>query len=126
MDQSPAAVAQQVACNMAVKKQELILAVTADDRENVVRLLDEGVPVETTNNEGVSLMHGTAWGGHVTTMRLLIRRGGSVNSTDNRGLTPLHSAAAQGQTKAVRELIRNGHPSLVLQGHLELTSSSSL
>ena len=108
MDQSPAAVAQQFAIDLDLRKQELILAVTADDRETVLRLLDEGVPVNTTNNERVSLVHWAASGGHVATIRLLIKRGGNVNAVDKRGLTPLHAAAAQGQTKAVRELISNG------------------
>ena len=104
MDQSPAADAQR----LAYKKQELILAVRADDRDTIVSLLDEGVPINTRNNEGESLLHGAAQDGHVTTMRLLIKRGCKVDLVDARGLTPLHSAAAQGQTKAVRELIRNG------------------
>ena len=104
MDQSPAADAQP----LAYKKQDLILAVRADDRDTIVRLLDEGVPINSRNNEGESLLHGAAQDGHVTTMRLLIRRGCKVDLVDARGLTPLHSAAAQGQTKAVRELIRNG------------------
>ena len=104
MDQSPAADARR----LAYKKQELILAVRADDKDTIVSLLDEGVPINTRNNEGESLLHGAAQDGHVTTMRLLIRRGCKVDLVDARGLTPLHSAAAQGQTKAVRELIRNG------------------
>ena len=108
MDQSPAAVAQQLANDFDLRKQELILAVTADDRETILRLLDEGVPGNTTNNEWVSLMHGAASCGHVGTTRLLIKRGGNVNAVDKRGLTPLHAAAAQGQAKVVRELISNG------------------
>ena len=104
MDQSPAADARR----LAHKKQELILAVRADDRDTIVSLLDEEIPINTRNNEGESLLHGAAQDGHVTTMRLLIRRGCKVDLVDARGLTPLHSAAAQGQTKAVRELIRNG------------------
>ena len=104
MDQSPAADARR----LAYKKQELILAVRADDRDTIIRLLDEEVPINSRNNEGESLLHGAAQDGHVTTMRLLIRRGCKVDLVDARGLTPLHSAAAQGQTKAVRELIRNG------------------
>ena len=104
MDQSPAADARR----LAHKKQDLILAVRADDRDTIVRLLDEGIPINSSNNEGESLLHGAAQDGHVTTMRLLIRRGCKVDLVDARGLTPLHSAAAQGQTKAVRELIKNG------------------
>ena len=70
-------------------------------------LLDEGVPIDTKDDEGMSLLHWSARGGHTTTMRLLIRRGCDIDSVDSRGLTPLHLAAALGQTKTVRELIRN-------------------
>ena len=102
MDQSPAA----AAVRLVVNKRALIRAVTTGDTETVVDLLDRGVPIDTKDDEGKSLLHWAALGGHVTTMRLFIRRGCDVDSVDGRGLTPLHWAAAMGQTKAVRELIR--------------------
>ena len=104
MDQSPAAATQR----LAIKKQKLILAVKSGNTEATIELLDEGVPIDTKNIAGVSLLHWAASGGHVTTMRLLIRRECDVDSVDSDGLSPLHWAAANGQTKAVRELIRKG------------------
>ena len=103
MDQSPAAAAQR----LVVKKQALISAVSTGDTQAVVELLDGGIPIDTKDDEGMSLLHWAARDGHVTMMRLLIRRGCDVDSADGRGLTPLHLAAAMGQTKAVRELVRN-------------------
>ena len=114
MDQSPAAAAQQ----LAFKKQTLISAVRSGETETVVDLLDGGVPISTKDDEGMSLLHWTALGGHVTTMRLLIRRGCDVDLMDGRGGTPLHLAAAVGQTKAVRELIRNGASKSVVAGNI--------
>ena len=114
MDQSPAAAAQQ----LAFKKQTLISAVRSGETETVVDLLDGGVPINTKDDEGMSLLHWTALGGHVTTMRLLIRRGCNVDLVDGRGVTPLHLAAAVGQTKAVRELIRNGASKSVVAGNM--------
>ena len=114
MDQSPAAAAQQ----LAFKKQTLISAVRSGETETVVDLLDGGVPISTKDDEGMSLLHWTALGGHVTTMRLLIRRGCDVDLVDGRGGTPLHVAAAVGQTKAVRELIRNGASKSVVAGNI--------
>ena len=104
MDQSPTAPAQP----FSFKKQALISAVTTGDTETVIDLLDGGVPVDTKGNDGVSLLHRAAGGGHVSTVRLLIRKRCDVDSVDCRGLTPLHWAATNGQTMAVRELIRNG------------------
>ena len=112
MDQSPAAAAQR----LAVNKRALLSAVSTDDRETVVDLLDRGVPIDTKDDEGMSLLHLTALGGHVTTMRLLIGRGCDVDSVIGRGFTPLHLAAAKGQTKAVRQLIMNGASKSVVAG----------
>ena len=95
MDQSPAAATQR----LAIKKQALILAVKSGNTEATIELLDEGVPIDTKNNVRVSLLHWAASGGHVTTMRLLIRRECDVDSVDSDGLSPLHWAAANGQTK---------------------------
>ena len=97
MDQSPAAAAQQLAFN----KRALISATSTGGTDTVVDLLDRGVPIDTKDDEGMSLLHWAARGGHVCTIRLLIRRGCDVDSVDGRGLTPLHLAAANGQTKAV-------------------------
>ena len=136
MDQSPATAAQQLALKewacVLGKKWALFLAVAIGDTEAVVRLLAEGVSIDTKYHEGKSLLHMAAEGGHVTTMRHLFSRGCDVDSVDDRGLTPLHLAAAMGQTKAVIDLIRNGAsksivantslPPLhvaVFQGHVE-------
>ena len=104
MDQSPAA----AALRLAYTKRELISAVKIGNTESVVELLDGGVPVNIKDDEGLSLLHWAAQGGHVTTMKLLIRWGCNVDSVDDRGVTPLHLVAAMGQTKSVRELIRKG------------------
>ena len=104
MDQSPAA----AALRLAYRKRALISAVKIGNTESVVELLDGGVPVDIKDDEGLSLLHWAAQGGHVTTMRLLIRRGCNVDSVYDTGITPLHLAAAMGQTKSVGELIRKG------------------
>ena len=74
-------------------------------------------PIDTQDDEGMSLLHCAEWGGHVTTMRRLIRRGCDVDSVDGSGLTSLHLAAANGLTKAVRELIRNGASKSAVAGN---------
>ena len=106
MDQSLAAVAQE----LTGRKHALIMAITNGDTEKVANLLDTGIPIDTQDDEGKSLLHWAAESGHVATntVRLLIRRGCEVNSVDVRGLSPLHWAAAMGDKDAVQELIRNG------------------
>ena len=71
MDQSPAA----AALRLAVNKRALIRAVRTGDTKTVTDLLDRGVPIDTKDDKGKTLLHRAAEGGHVTTMRLLIRRG---------------------------------------------------
>ena len=112
MDQSPVAAAQRLAIN----KQELISAIKDHYTLTVVHLLHRGVPIDTKDDEGMSLLHWAAWSGHVTTMRVLIGRGCNVDSVDSKGLTPLHLAAAMGRTKAIRKLIRKGASKSVVGG----------
>ena len=104
MDQSPAAAALRLAYN----KWALISAVRTGDTETVVDLLGGGVPIDTKDDEGMSLLHLAAWGSHVTTMRLLFRRGCDVDSVDGGGLTPLHLAAWGGHLTTMRLLFRRG------------------
>ena len=109
----------------AMEKSILISAVKAGDTESVEDLLDKGVPIDTKGDMGMSLLHLAAEGGHVTTMRLLIRRGCGVDSVDSvREFTPLHWSAAMGQTKAVRELIRKGASKSVVAGNYEIPQAA--
>ena len=108
MDQSPAARALQVALKLVLDQWAILSAATKGITEIIIDYLDMGIPITTKDDEGNSLLHRAAWGGHVTTMRLLIRRGCDVDSIDASGRTPLHLAARNGQTRAVRELIRHG------------------
>ena len=63
MDQSPAAAAQRLVFN----KRALISAIKAGNTKTVVDLLDRGVPIDTKDDEGMSLLHWAAVRGHVTT-----------------------------------------------------------
>ena len=53
MDQSPAAAFQRLDFN----KRTLISAVSSGDTETVVDLLDGGIPIDTKDDEGMSLLH---------------------------------------------------------------------
>ena len=107
MDQPPAVRALQAALKLVLDQWALLSAATDGITEIVKAYLGMGIPISTKDDEGNSLLHCASKGGHVTTMRLLIKRGCDVNSTDIRGLTPLHLAARYGHTKAVQELIRH-------------------
>ena len=116
MDQSPAARALQASLELVRHQRALLSAATFGNTEIVKTYLDMGFPVTTKDDEGFSLLHRAAWGGHVTTMRLLIKRECDVDSIDASGRTPLHLAARNGQTRAVRELIRHGASKSVVCG----------
>ena len=125
MDQSPAARALQAALKLLLDQRALLSAATDGITEIVKKYLDMGIPITTKDDEGNSLLHCAAKGGHVTTMRLLIRRGCNVDSINFSWLTPLHLADRNGQTKAVRELIRHGASLSVVSGGTPLHQAAN-
>lgn len=86
---------------------ELIEAVNAGKKEEVERLLNAGVNVNTTNKYGDTLLHLVAINGSQQVADLLLARGANVDSTDKNGQTPLYKALSYSK-KIVRILLANG------------------
>ena len=61
-------------------------------------LLESGANVESTDLEGRTALHVTAWQGHVHMVALLLAHGARVDAEDLEQRTPLQSAAWQGKT----------------------------
>lgn len=69
-------------------------------------LLDDGVHVDSTDEEGVSALHTAAANGHDNMVRLLLSRGASFDAKNCYGWTPLMTAACYGHVKIVVILIQ--------------------
>ena len=65
----------------------------ADDFDFVKFFIDKGANVNSTNNDGVSILSRIVrYGGNEQMIKLFIEKGAKVNVQDNEGWTPLHYA----------------------------------
>ena len=87
---------------------DILDAVQSGDIGTVKKFLDEGVPVDLTDEEGWSLLHHAAALGQVKVINLLRERGCRIDLIDNEGRTPLHYAATNGDIETIRILIEMG------------------
>ena len=87
---------------------DILDAVQSGDIASVKKFLDEGVPVDLTDEEGWSLLHHAAALGQVEVINLLREKGCHVDLIDNEGCTPLHYAATNGDIETIRLLIAMG------------------
>ena len=88
---------------------DILNAVQSGDIATVKKFLDEGVPVDLTDEEGWSLLHHAAALGQVEVINLLCEKGCRVDLIDNEGRTPLHYAAINGDIEIIRLLIEMGN-----------------
>jgi ankyrin repeat protein len=93
----------------------LALAALKEDWKTVLRLLDAGASVETTDESGVTPLMAAARQGNVEIIRNLLARHASVAFADFDGRSALHYALAAGKLEAVQLL-------LPLVSNLEATS----
>ncbi len=70
--------------------------------------LDEGAPVNLTNDKGDSLLMLAACHGHAALVAALLERGADTDPVNDRGLTALAGAVAGGATEVVRVLLAAG------------------
>ncbi len=68
-------------------------------------LLDCGIGIESTNNEGWTPLHFAVSGGYVETVELLLKRGASRTARTLSGETALHSACAAGMCEIAQRVL---------------------
>jgi ankyrin repeat protein len=95
----------------------LVVAALKQDWETVLRMLDAGVSVETTDETGVTPLMAAAMQGNVGILRTLLERHASADFTDLAGRCALHYAITAGKLEAVQLL-------LPLVSNLEAASAS--
>ena len=78
-------------------------------RNVVEALLEEGWwELSSQDFSGVTALMDAAWGGHESTVDLILDRGADVNCADYSGRTALHCAAVRGRPGIVRKLLSRG------------------
>jgi ankyrin repeat protein len=93
----------------------LVAAALKEDWKTVLRLLDAGASVETTNESGVTPLMAAARQGNVEILRALLAKHASVDFADLDGRSALHYALTAEKVEAVQLL-------LPLISNLEATS----
>ncbi|KAL5005536.1 hypothetical protein ScPMuIL_018992 [Solemya velum] len=79
-----------------------------DDVDGVVRQLDKGIDVNTTDSAGYTALHYSSRSGFNSVCTLLLKRGANVNCvTRSGGVTPLHRAAYCGHIDTVEILLNS-------------------
>lgn len=73
----------------------------------VMRILDEGLNVDTKDQEGRTALMYAAFNGHSEIIEKLIRKGASINLCDNLGRTALMFASSGPYPSAVKLLLTN-------------------
>lgn len=96
----------------------LVVSALKQDWKTVLRMLDAGASVETTDDAGVSLLMAAAMQGDIGIIRALLERHASVDFADLAGRSALHYAITAVKLEAVQFL-------LPLVSHLETTSGGS-
>ncbi len=80
----------------------------AGDTAQLVEFLDHGLPVDTTDGDGQSLLMMTAYHGNLETVRALVARGANVNLLNAREQSPLAGALFKGEDAVARALVDAG------------------
>lgn len=78
------------------------------DTESLAPLLDSGLPVNLTNDQGDSLLILAAYHDHPETVRLLLARGADTARVNDRGQTALGASVFRRSTAGVRALLGAG------------------
>jgi len=77
--------------------------------EEVCRyLVSVGAPLDSTDEDGQSVLHYSCLGGHTNVTSYLLEEGCDVESKSLNGSTPLHCAATRGHPGIVRRLVERG------------------
>ena len=72
------------------------------DTVNLRLYIENGVPVNLTNDKGDTLVMLCSYHGHLDTLDLLLEKGADVNRINDRGQTPLAGAVFKGEEAIVR------------------------
>ena len=88
--------------------EALFDAIWTGDIEAVQILVNEGLPVNVSDEDGDPLLHEAIWRNHPEIARILIDAGADVNAKDSSGEPMLYTAIWRGRIEALKILINAG------------------
>lgn len=91
-----------------LRASDVPAAAIVGDADAVRRMLDLGLPVDATDNQGCTALLRAAGGGHGALVDLLLVRGADPQYAANSGATPLSAAVSMRHVEIVDRLIEAG------------------
>ncbi|XP_044270885.1 protein phosphatase 1 regulatory subunit 12A isoform X7 [Tribolium madens] len=85
-----------------------LAACAAGDKDEVLRLLENGADINTANVDGLTALHQACIDDNSEMVEFLVDHGADVNRGDNEGWTPLHATASCGFLYIAKYLIEKG------------------
>ncbi|XP_015833003.1 protein phosphatase 1 regulatory subunit 12B isoform X2 [Tribolium castaneum] len=85
-----------------------LAACAAGDKDEVLRLLENGADINTANVDGLTALHQACIDDNSEMVEFLVEHGADVNRGDNEGWTPLHATASCGFLYIAKYLIEKG------------------
>ena len=89
------------------------------DLDTIVSMMANGYPTDTADENGSTVLHFAAQGGHANVIRKIVENTcvTDVDVVNNDGCSPLHVAAAYGRLRVVRMLLSLKAKSLLVTGN---------
>ncbi|XP_073838314.1 myosin binding subunit isoform X38 [Musca autumnalis] len=85
-----------------------LAACLAGDKEEVLKLLEQGADINTANVDGLTALHQACIDDNLEMVEFLVEQGADINRQDNEGWTPLHATASCGFVSIARYLVEHG------------------
>ncbi|XP_059219235.1 protein phosphatase 1 regulatory subunit 12B isoform X16 [Stomoxys calcitrans] len=85
-----------------------LAACLAGDKDEVLKLLEQGADINTANVDGLTALHQACIDDNLEMVEFLVEQGADINRQDNEGWTPLHATASCGFVSIARYLVEHG------------------
>ena len=85
----------------------LISAAIMGDLTKLTELVEDGLSVHSTNEEGNTPLHHCAEHGHLPMVKFLVEKNACVDTSNKSSTSPLHVAVVNGNADIVSFLIKN-------------------
>jgi len=91
-----------------VRMDRLCSSAKIGDLDEVRRLLELGVKIDSTSDDGLQPIHFAAWNSQIDMVNYLLDQGASVSATNDKGMQPLHFVAHSDGVAMAELLIMRG------------------